>query len=121
MCFPIQFAATWPDRVENNLRPLDFSKSLRALEFEPPRTWRISRPWTLARAAGEAGGTLPAVLNAANEVAVAAFLDGQISFPRIWGVVEAAMNAHQHVAAPDLAAILAADADARRQAVALVG
>ena len=114
MCFPIQYAVTWPDRVENRLPPLDFSE-LRALEFEAPRLEDFPA-LNLARAAGEAGGTLPAVLNAANEVAVAAFLDGRIGFPRIWGVVEETMNAHRHVAAPDLGGILEADADARRYA-----
>ena len=118
MCFPIQYAVTWPDRVENRLPPLDFSK-LRALEFEAPRLEDFPA-LNLARAAGEAGGTLPAVLNAANEVAVAAFLDGRIGFPRVWGVVEETMNAHRHVAAPDLGGILEADADARRQAAELI-
>ena len=114
MCFPIQYAVTFPDRVANRLPPLDFSK-LAALNFEPPRTADFPA-LDLARAAGEAGGTLPAVLNAANEVAVAAFLDGRIAFPRIWGVVEETMRAHRPVAAPDLGAILDADADARRYA-----
>ena len=106
MCFPIQYAATWPERVANRLPSLDFA-SLRSLEFEPPRLDDFPA-LNLARAAGEAGGTLPAVLNAANEVAVAAFLAGTIPFPRIWGVVGEVMAAHQrHVAAPDLNAILA--------------
>lgn len=116
MCFPIQYAATYPDRVANRLPPLDFGK-LRALEFEPPRLADFPA-LNLARAAGEAGGTLPAVLNAANEVAVAAFLAGRIPFPRIWGLVDEVMAAHRHVATPDLNAILAADADARSQAAA---
>ena len=118
MCFPIQYAVTYPDRVANRLPPLDFSK-LRALEFEAPRTEDFPA-LNLARAAGEAGGTLPAVLNAANEVAVAAFLEGRIAFPQIWQVVEEAMAAHQCVAAPDLGAILGADAAARRHAEATV-
>ena len=118
MCFPIQYAATWPDRVANRLPPLDFAKLAR-LEFEPPRLADFPA-LGLAREAGEAGGTLPAVLNAANEVAVAAFLAGRISFPRIWGVVEQVMGTHALVAAPDLDAILRADADARQQALAAV-
>ncbi len=118
MCFPIQYAATWPERVANRLPPLDFG-TLRSLEFEPPRLADFPA-LGLARAAGEAGGTLPAVLNAANEIAVAAFLAGQISFPRIWGVVDEVMAAHRHVATPDLDAILAADADARSRAAAAV-
>ncbi len=118
MCFPIQYAATWPERVANSLPPLDFQK-LRALEFEAPRTADFPA-LGLARAAGDAGGTLPAVLNAANEVAVAAFLEERIAFPRIWGVVEEVMAAHRNVADPGLDAILDADAAARREAAALI-
>ena len=114
MCFPIQYAATWPDRVANRLPPLDFSK-LAKLDFEPPRLTDFPA-LGLARDAGEAGGTLPAVLNAANEVAVAAFLAGHISFPRIWGVVGQVMADHALVATPDLGAILRADAEARQAA-----
>ena len=118
MCFPIQYAVTWPERVANRLPPLDFN-SLRALEFEPPR--RADFPaLDLARAAGEAGGTLPAVLNAANEVAVDAFLAGRLSFPGIWETVGRVMERHGCVAEPGLPAILDADADARREAAALI-
>lgn len=116
MCFPIQYAVTWPDRVAGGLDPLDFAQ-LGALEFEAPR--RADFPaLDLARAAGEAGGTLPAALNAANEVAVAAFLGGQIPFPRIWSLVEEVMARCQPVANPTLDAILNADAEARREASA---
>ncbi len=118
MCFPIQYAVTWPERVANRLPPLDFS-TLRSLDFEPPRLQDFPA-LSLARAAGEAGGTLPAVLNAANEVAVAAFLAGKLAFPRIWGIVGEVMADHRHVARPDLDAILHADADARSRALALV-
>ncbi len=118
MCFPIQYAVTWPDRVANRLPPLDFA-TLRALEFEPPRTADFPA-LDLARTAGERGGTLPAVLNAANEVAVAAFLDGRLSFPGIWETVGRVMERHGCVADPDLPAILTADADARREAAALI-
>ncbi len=118
MCFPIQYAVTWPDRVANRLPPLDFAK-LRALEFEAPRLADFPA-LQLAREAGEQGGTLPAVLNAANEVAVAAFLENRLSFPGIWEVVGKVMDAHRRVAEPDLGAILRADADARREAAALI-
>jgi 1-deoxy-D-xylulose-5-phosphate reductoisomerase len=70
----------------------------------------------LARRAGEIGGTMPAVLNAANEVAVAAFLDRKIRFPEIWGMVDGVMNMHTPVAHPDLDAILRADQWARAEA-----
>lgn len=119
MCFPIQYAVTWPDRVPNSLPPLDFGK-LSKLEFATPR-YDDFPALNLARKAGETGGTLPAVLNAANEVAVAAFLDRQVRFPRIWQIVEEVMNRHTTVAHPDLDAILGADQWAREEARRLVG
>jgi 1-deoxy-D-xylulose-5-phosphate reductoisomerase len=114
MCFPIQYAVTWPDRVPNSLPPLDFSK-LSKLEFSAPR-YADFPALNLARRAGDTGGTLPAVMNAANEIAVARFLDRQLRFPEIWVIVEAVMNRHTPVAHPDLNAILAADQWARAQA-----
>ncbi len=119
MCFPIQYAVTWPERVPNSLPPLDFGK-LRQLEFATPR-YEDFPALNLARRAGDEGGTLPAVLNASNEVAVAAFLDGRISFPRIWQTVEEVMNRHTSVAKPTLDAILRADQWARAEASAAVG
>jgi 1-deoxy-D-xylulose-5-phosphate reductoisomerase len=118
MCFPIQYAVTWPYRVPNTLPPLDFSK-LSKLEFFTPRYGDFPA-LNLARRAGEAGGTLPAVMNAANEVAVAAFLDRQASFPSIWRIVEEVMNRHASVAHPDLDAILQADQWARAEATGCV-
>src|SRR3954468_10233441 len=114
MCFPIQYAVTWPERVPNSLPPLDFSK-LSKLEFSTPR-YDDFPALNLARRAGEIGGTLPAVMNAANEIAVAAFLDHKLRFPEIWGIVEQVMNRHPPVANPDLDAILRADQWARAQA-----
>ncbi|HSV62321.1 MAG TPA: 1-deoxy-D-xylulose-5-phosphate reductoisomerase [Chthoniobacterales bacterium] len=117
MCFPIQYAVTWPERVPNSLPPLDFGK-LRQLEFATPR-YEDFPALNLARRAGEEGGTLPAVLNAANEVAVSGFLDRKISFPRIWQTVAAVMDRHTNVAHPDLDAILRADQWARDEAANL--
>ncbi|MBV6501126.1 MAG: 1-deoxy-D-xylulose 5-phosphate reductoisomerase [Prosthecobacter sp.] len=114
MCFPIQYAVTWPERVPNNLRPLDFAR-LSSLTFEAPRTQDFPA-LNLARHAGEVGGTLPAVLNAANEVAVEAFLQDKISFPDIWRTVERVMNRHQVIQHPGLEALVEADAWARREA-----
>ena len=114
MCFPIQYAVTWPDRVPNTLPPLDFSK-LSKLEFFTPR-YEDFPALNLARRAGETGGTLPAVMNAANEVAVAAFLDRRLRFPDIWHVVEEVMNRHTVIAHPNLDAILEADRWARSEA-----
>ena len=116
MCFPIQYAVTWPDRVTNSLPPLDFAQ-LGKLDFVAPRLGDFPA-LNLARRAGEIGGTLPAVMNAANEVAVSAFLDHRIAFPRIWGLVEEVMNRHATVAKPTLDAILDADRWARERAVA---
>ena len=114
MCFPIQYAVTWPDRVPNTLPPLDFSK-LSRLEFFTPR-YDDFPALNLARRAGETGGTLPAVMNAANEVAVTGFLNRQVRFPDIWEIVEEVMNRHTPVAHPDLDAILQADQWARKEA-----
>jgi len=114
MRFPIQYAVTWPDRLPNSLPPLDFSK-LAKLEFFSPR-YDDFPALNLARRAGETGGTLPAVMNAANEIAVAAFLDRQVRFPDIWQIVEEVMNQHKPVAHADLDAILEADHWARAQA-----
>src|SRR3984893_13013644 len=119
MCFPIQYAVTWPDRVPNTLPPLDFSK-VSKLEFFPPR-YADFPALTLARRAGESGGTLPAVMNAANEIAVAAFLSRHLRFPQIWETVAEVMDRHRTVAHPDLDAILAADQWARAEAAAAIG
>jgi len=117
MCFPIQYAVTWPHRVPNSLPPLDFSK-LSRLEFFTPR-YDDFPALNLARRAGETGGTLPAVMNAANEIAVAGFLDRQVRFPDIWQIVEEVMNRHTSVAHADLDAILHADQWARNEAQGL--
>ena len=118
MCFPIQYAITWPERVPNSLAPLDFGK-LSRLDFAAPR-YDDFPALNLARHAGETGGTLPAVLNAANEVAVSAFIEKRIKFPGIWELVAEVMTRHASVAHADLDAILAADQWARTEAAALV-
>ncbi|HCN29551.1 MAG TPA: 1-deoxy-D-xylulose-5-phosphate reductoisomerase, partial [Verrucomicrobiales bacterium] len=111
MCFPIQYAVTWPGRAPNNLRPLDFA-TLGSLTFEVPRVDDFPA-LALAHHAGETGGTLPAVMNAANEVAVEAFLQERISFPAIWRIVAAVMDAHQTQKNPSLDALIEADGWAR--------
>ncbi|MDB6071642.1 MAG: dxr [Verrucomicrobiales bacterium] len=121
MCFPIQYAVTWPQRVKNSLRPLDFA-ALKQLEFEAPR--RADFPAIdLAVHAGTVGSTLPAVYNAANEVAVAAFIDGRLTFPGIWQTVARTMDAHRVDSGSEatLEAILEADAWAREKATSLLG
>jgi 1-deoxy-D-xylulose-5-phosphate reductoisomerase len=119
MCFPIQYAVTWPERVRNSLEPLDFAK-LAKLDFEAPRVDDFPA-LGLARRAGEVGGTLPAVMNAANEIAVEAFLAGRIRFPKIWEGVAAVMDAHEVTEHPTLDQILDADAWARGFSYGVVG
>lgn len=114
MCLPIQYALTYPDRVSSARVQTDFPK-IGALTFEEPDTERFPA-LSLARTAGSTGGTLPAVLNAANEVAVDAFCAGAISFPGITETVERTMSAHDVVAHPSLEEILEADRWARRSA-----
>jgi 1-deoxy-D-xylulose-5-phosphate reductoisomerase len=114
MCFPIQYAVTWPDRVPNNLEPLDFAK-LASLHFEAPRV-DVFPALRLAREAGETGGTLPAVMNAANEVAVEGFLNGRIGFPAIWETVERVMHRHEVRQHPSLEELAEADRWARAEA-----
>ena len=111
MCFPIQYAVTWPERVPTSLKPLRLAE-VGKLEFEEPR-YDVFPALNLARQAGEAGGVLPAVLNAANEVAVQAFLDDQIPFVEIWRLVQLAMEHHSNLATPSLDDIIRADKEAR--------
>jgi len=118
MCFPIQYAVTWPDRVANSLPPLDFGK-VSKLEFYAPR-YDDFPALKLARQAGDTGATMPAVMNAANEIAAAAFLKKRLGFPEIWNVVEQVMARHANVAHPDLDAILRADQWARAEAAGIV-
>jgi 1-deoxy-D-xylulose-5-phosphate reductoisomerase len=118
MCFPIQYAVTWPERVPNTLPPLDFAELAR-LDFEAPR-WNDFPALTLAKEAGTAGGTLPAVMNAANEVAVSAFLSEQIAFPKIWETVAKTMEKHDTLSNPSLEEIINADFEARTIATELI-
>ena len=115
MGFPIQYALTYPTRMKGALRPLDFA-ALSKLEFSEPRLNDFPA-LNLAREAGLAGGTLPAVFNAANEIAVQAFRDGKIPFPGIWETVATVMTAHETILTPTLAQILTADREARYVAV----
>ena len=114
MCLPIQYALTYPDRAPSGRVQTDFAK-LGSLTFEEPDTGRFPA-LNLARRAGETGGTLPAVLNAANETAVEAFVNRKISFPQITEIVQCTMDTHKVVSHPTLEQILEADAWARREA-----
>jgi 1-deoxy-D-xylulose-5-phosphate reductoisomerase len=114
MCLPIQYALTYPDRAPSERVQTNFAK-LGNLTFEEPDAERFPA-LKLARRAGEVGGTLPAVLNAANEVAVEAFVNRKINFPQITEIVRRTMDAHKVVLHPTLEQILEADAWARREA-----
>lgn len=118
MAFPIHYAATWPARMPSAQPPLNFA-TLGSLEFSEPR-WNDFPALRLAREAGLRGGTLPAVLNAANEVAVAAFLDRKIAFPDIWELVERTMTATPFREHPSLTEIQTIDANAREIASELI-
>jgi 1-deoxy-D-xylulose-5-phosphate reductoisomerase len=115
MCLPIQYALTYPDRAPSERVQTNFAK-LGNLTFEEPDAERFPA-LKLARRAGEVGGTLPAVLNAANEVAVEAFVNRKINFPQITEIVRRTMDAHKVVLHPTLEQILEADAWARREAL----
>lgn len=93
MRIPIQYALSYPERWDAPVEPLDFTK-LGSLEFAAPDTDTF-RCLALARHAGQTGGTLPCVMNAANEIAVAAFLADGIGYLDIARCVEAAMDAHE--------------------------
>ena len=111
MRIPIQYALSFPDRWEAPVVPLDFTR-LGSLDFSAPDT-ETFRCLALARAAGETGGTLPCVMNAANEVAVAAFLAGQGSYLGIAACVEAVMEAHDVAAVESIEQLESVDAWAR--------
>jgi 1-deoxy-D-xylulose-5-phosphate reductoisomerase len=112
MCLPIQYALTYPDRAPSERVQTDFTR-LGSLTFEEPDLDRFPSI-ELARKAGEIGGTLPAVLNAANEIAVEAFVNRKINFPQIFETVRRVMDAHKVIPHPTLDQILEADAWARR-------
>ena len=113
---PIAHALAWPERMESGVATLDLA-ALSALEFEAPDEERFPS-LVLAREAGEMMGDAPAALNAANEVAVAAFLSEQISFPRIAEIVAEVMASWQHGEPDCLEAVQEADARARQLAEA---
>ena len=118
MRIPVQYALTFPERLPTGLDPLPLDRPL-DLRFEPPDTGRFPC-LRLAREALAAGGDAPAVLNAANEVAVAGFLAGRLSFPDIPAVVEETLAAAADPAEPaDLAAVAAADRRGRERATAI--
>ena len=115
MCLPIQYALTYPARAASDRVQTNFPK-LGTLTFEEPDTDRFPAI-DLARRAGDTCGTMPAVFNAANEVAVDAFVNRKINFPEITATVRRVMDAHKVVEHPTLEKILEADAWARKEAL----
>ncbi|MGH9157205.1 MAG: 1-deoxy-D-xylulose-5-phosphate reductoisomerase [Acidimicrobiales bacterium] len=118
MRLPLAYALAWPDRSTVAFGALDWT-SARRLDFEPPDTSTF-RCLALAYAAGRMGETAPAALNAANEVAVAAFLAGALAWTAIAEVIEECLDAWEGTKAEDLDVVLAVDAVARRRARASV-
>ena len=114
MRVPIAHCLAWPERMATPMEPLDLVK-LGRLDFEAPDALRF-HALTLARDAAEAGGARPAILNAANEVAVAAFLAGAIGFLEIAAIVDDTLQRYDPAAPETLDAVLAIDAEARRRA-----
>jgi len=119
MRHPIQYALSYPERWQTELPPFDPIEA-GPLEFEPPDVERFPC-LGLAYQALEAGGAATAVLNAANEVAVQAFLDGRLRFVEIPRVISVALDRHASEPAGDLGELVAADRAARRTAERVVG
>lgn len=118
MRLPIGYALGWPDRLSTPFAALGWSEP-RTLSFEPPDR-AVFRCIDLAYTAGRAGGSAPAWLSAANEVAVEAFLDGRLPWTAIAEVVEETLAAHPGDHVDQVEGVLAADAEARERARAIV-
>src|SRR3989344_2291486 len=114
MRLPIQYALTYPDRWESGLAQIDFAQ-LGTLTFKKP-DFKKFPALALAFDVARRGGTLPAVLNAADEEAVEAFLNGQLKFSGIYRTVEKVVKNHKNTARPKLSDILSADVWAREEA-----
>jgi 1-deoxy-D-xylulose-5-phosphate reductoisomerase len=115
---PIAYALAYPDRITSGIPRVDFT-TLSQLTFEIPDAQKFPA-LKLAREAASAGGTLPAVMNAANEIAVAAFLNDQILFVRIPEIVEKTMQQHDTRPCSSIEAAITADTWARATASSLL-
>ncbi len=118
MRIPIASALAWPDRIATNCTPLDLSK-IAKLDFEAPDLVRFPA-LALARMAIQDGGAKPAILNAANEIAVAAFLCGQVGFLEIAAICQNTLDHYCPAAPESLDDLFSIDADARRYANAMI-
>lgn len=114
MRIPIQYALSYPGRLVNNLPGIDFYR-LNKIHFEKPDLEKFPC-LALAYQAARQLGTMPAVINAANEVSVSNFLNKKISFLAIPKIIEKVMRRHARIANPGLAEIMAADSWARKEA-----
>lgn len=119
MRLPIQYAFSYPDRVKSSFERLDFSKCTN-LTFEQPDTKRF-RNLALAYEALRQAGNMPCIVNAANEMVVAAFLRDEISFLGMSEVIEQTMRKVGHIRIPTYEDYVATDAEARRKALELIG
>lgn len=119
MRLPIQYAFSYPDRVHASFERLDFMR-FNSLTFERPDTNRF-RNLALAYEAMHKGGNMPCILNAANEVAVDAFLHDRISFLGMSDLIEQVMSTVPYLSAPDYEDYVQTDREARRVAVSLIG
>lgn len=115
---PIAYALSFPERLQNIIKPVEWER-LSGLTFQKPDD-RTFPCLSLAYSALKAGGTLPAALNAANEIAVAAFLDGSIRFNEIPVIIKRAMDSHKLQSDNDISVILEADRLTREEALRLV-
>jgi 1-deoxy-D-xylulose-5-phosphate reductoisomerase len=114
MTIPISYALSYPRHLLNKLPRLELEK-IGHLNFEPPDLEKF-KCLDLALKAIETGGTMPAVLNGANELAVASFLEGEIEFLDIPSIIEKCMDRHQPVAIENIGTVMEMDAWARQQA-----
>jgi len=118
MRIPIAYGLSWPQRIDSGVSSLDLMK-IAQLDFEPLDHDKFPC-LTLASQAIAAGGTVPVALNAANEVAVAAFLDGRLSFTGIYRLVDAVLQQYQGQVADSVDFVLAEDLRARNLANSLL-
>ncbi|MCX5712996.1 MAG: 1-deoxy-D-xylulose-5-phosphate reductoisomerase [Candidatus Omnitrophica bacterium] len=119
MRIPIQYALTFPERLESDAMEVDFC-ALKSLNFEEP-DYKKFPCLELSLKAARQLGTMPAVLNAANEAAVNSFLTGNLKFFQIPEVVKAVMNRHKNIIKPTLDEIIATDVWAKQQAAQIIG
>ena len=119
MRLPIQYAFSYPFRIHSDLERMDFGR-FPALTFEEPDRNRFRCLDLAYRAVGK-GGNMPCILNAANEIVVAGFLEGKIRFPSMSAIIEQTMEKVPFIASPDLDDYIQTDAEARRRAKEITG